>query len=193
MEVSQIKLLKDITSFLNTQKIPYMITGAWSSIYYGRPRASHDIDFVVELPVGDVKKTTDIFSKLPEDFMLQVETIDDAIKRKSLFQTVHLKTMLKIDFWILTEEKFDQSRFKRRKKIKVFNQLMYMASVEDTIIQKLRWFHMGRIEKHLIDAAFVYQIQQKNLDKKYLQFWIKELGLTKHYQLLQKVNLEQYL
>ena len=36
---------------------------------------------------------------------------------------------------------------------------MEMASAEDTILQKLKWFRMGKIEKHLVDAAFVYQIQ----------------------------------
>ena len=49
MENIQANLLRDIVHFLDAKKIPYMITGSWSSIYYGRPRASHDIDFVIEL------------------------------------------------------------------------------------------------------------------------------------------------
>lgn len=50
METGQLELLKKISVFLETHQIPYMITGAWSAIFYGRPRASHDIDFVVEIP-----------------------------------------------------------------------------------------------------------------------------------------------
>jgi len=51
----QAELLKIITTFLQKNDIHYMITGAWSAIFYGRPRASHDIDFVVEMTKDDVQ------------------------------------------------------------------------------------------------------------------------------------------
>ena len=193
MDTVQAKLLKDMTSFLDSHKIPYMITGSWSSIYYGRPRASHDIDFVVELPVENIENTTRLFSEIPETFIIQLETIKAAIENKNQFQAVHLPTMLKMDFWILTDEQFDKVRFLRRKRIKLFNQFMQMATSEDTIIQKLIWFSKGQTEKHLVDAAFVLQIQRKNLDHKYLQSWIKKLKLVKEYKLIKEIDLEDYL
>lgn len=191
METGQLELLKTTSSFLETQSIPYMITGAWSAIFYGRPRASHDIDFVVELHKEDIDKAIKTFEKLSDSFL--VEGVSEAVKHKSMFQILHLPTMLKLDFWILTDEEFDKSRFKRRKKVKILDQDMEMTTPEDTILQKLIWYRMGEIEKHLIDAAFVYQIQKKNLDKKYLQFWIKKLKLEKYYPKLKKIDLEQYL
>ena len=193
MDNSQAKLLKDPSSFLSFHKIPYMITGAWSVIFYGRPRASHDIDFVVELHREDLNEIVNVFDQLPEEFLIQVDSILEAVDKKSMFQVLHLPTMLKFDFWLLTDEEFDKSRFKRRKKVKVLDQVMEMASAEDTIIQKLRWYQQGKIEKHLIDAAFVYQIQQKNLDKGYLGLWVKKLKLEKFYRELKKMNLEEYL
>ncbi len=193
METPQAKILKDITYFLASSKIPYMITGSWSSIYYGRPRASHDIDFVVELKLEEEGKLTKIFSRLPETFMVQLETIKEAIKNKNQFQVLHLPTMLKMDFWILTDERFDKSRFFRRKRIKLFNRYMEMATPEDTIIQKLIWFSKGEIEKHLVDAAFVLQIQEKKLDRKYLNQWINKLKLKKYFEMLKKIDLEEYI
>lgn len=193
METDQLKLLKSVSSFLEKNKIPYMITGAWSAIFYGRPRASHDIDFVVELNPGDVEKVLSALNDLSDDFLVQPESIKEAIDTKGLFQIVHLPTMLKLDFWLLTDEEFDKARFKRRKKVEILDQEMEMASPEDTIIQKLRWYSQGEIEKHLIDAAFVYQIQKKSLDEKYLELWIGKLGLKKYYQKLETINLDQYL
>lgn len=193
METVQAGILKDITKFLTAHRIPYMITGSWSSIYYGRPRASHDIDFVVELPVENAEKTVQLFRKLPETFMIQLETIKEAIENKSQFQALHLPTMLKMDFWVLTDEEFDKNRFLRRRKIKLFNQYMQMATPEDTIIQKLIWYGKGQTEKHLIDAAFVFKIQGKNLDQKYLRNWIKKLKLGRYYKLMKEVDLEEYL
>lgn len=193
METPQAQILKDITVFLSTHKIPYMITGSWSSIYYGRPRASHDIDFVVELGFENASKTKEIFSRLPETFMIQTESIEEAIKNKSQFQVLHLPTMLKMDFWILTDGEFDKKRFLRRKRIRLFNQYMEMATPEDTIIQKLIWFSKGEIEKHLIDAAFVLQIQDKKLDRQYLHQWISKLKLKKYFEMLKKIDLEDYI
>ncbi len=52
----QEQLLKDITAFLVKAKIPYMVTGSLSVILYGRPRASHDIDFLIEAKQEDIIK-----------------------------------------------------------------------------------------------------------------------------------------
>lgn len=189
----QAELLKLISSFLKQNKIPYMITGAWSAIYYGRPRASHDVDFVLELTTHDFKKAFRAFKKLPHTFFVQTESIKEAIDQKSMFNVIHLPTTLKFDFWILTNEEFDKTRFARRKKVNILDQLMEMASAEDTILQKLKWFVMGKIEKHFVDAAFVYQIQKGKLDNDYLAKWCKRLKLDKYLRKLSKVNLEEYI
>lgn len=193
METDQLKLLQSVSAFLKKNRIPYMITGAWSAIFYGRPRASHDIDFVVELNASDIEKVTRAFNTLSDEFLIQIEGIKEAIKTKNIFQIIHLPTMLKLDFWLLTDEEFDQSRFKRRKMVEILGQLIEMASPEDTIIQKLRWYDQGKIEKHLVDAAFVYQIQKKNLDSRYLNLWVGKLGLKKYLQDLKRIDLEEYL
>lgn len=193
MDNDQTKLLKDISAFLSVNKITYMVTGAWSVIFYGLPRASHDIDFVIELHKADLSRIINVFGKLPGEFLIELDSITEAVNNKSMFQVLHLPTMLKFDFWLLTDEEFDKSRFKRRQRVKVLDQIMEMASKEDTIIQKLRWYKEGKIEKHLIDAAFVYQIQKENLDKKYLNFWVKKLGLENNYLKLGEINLEEYI
>lgn len=192
MENNQTELLKRVASFLTKHKIPYMITGAWSAIFYGRPRASHDIDFVVEINKKDLEKVLNSFKELSEDFLVQTEMIEEAVNYKSMFNIIHLPSMLKLDFWLLTADEFDKSRFKRRKKVKILDQIMNMASAEDTILQKLRWFNEAKIEKHLIDAAFVYQIQKNNLDFKYLELWVNKLGLKKYYLKLGKIDLKDY-
>ncbi|MBI2442895.1 MAG: hypothetical protein HYV40_03220, partial [Candidatus Levybacteria bacterium] len=101
METDQGRLLKDVTLFLGREKIPYMITGAWSVIYYGRPRASHDIDFIVEVGKDDADRVVALFEKLSSEFLLQPEQIRRAIDEESMFNILHLPSTLKLDFWIL--------------------------------------------------------------------------------------------
>lgn len=193
METDQGQLLKTIASFLDSQSIPYMLTGALSVVYWGRPRASHDIDFVVEIPEKNSASVLQSMSKLPGDFTVQPEEVSRAIRQKDMFSILHLPTMLKLDFWLLQDDAFDQSRFKRRSQVTLLNQKMTVTSPEDTILQKLRWYKEARIEKHLVDAAFVYQIQKVELDQSYLISWAKKLGVSKFLKKLEKINLEQYI
>lgn len=193
MEKDQANLLKVISIFLEKHNIPYMLTGALTVVYYGRPRASHDIDFVVEIHRSDIKRIVNAFKKLSTEYLIQTHDIQEAIIKKNMFNIIYLPTYTKLDFWLLTDEPFDKERFRRRQRIKLFYQFMTVSTPEDTVLQKLRWYKEANIEKHLIDAAFVYQIQKKNLDIKYLKTWVKKLKLTQFFQKLDKINLEQYL
>lgn len=192
MENSQGLLLKKISSFLQKNNIAYMITGAWSVIFYGRPRASHDIDFVIEINKKDLGKITDSFRKLPKEFLVQPEQISTAFSITGIFNILHLPTALKLDFWVLKNDAFDKTRFFRRLKKRILNQDMYLASAEDTILKKLLWYKEAKIEKHLIDAAFVYQIQKDNLDKRYLTSWVKKHKTTKLLKEISLIDLEEY-
>lgn len=191
-ETDQKQLLKDITSFLENRHIPYMITGAWSVIYYGRPRASHDIDFVVEIDKREIPKIKEAFQKLSHAYIVDLSLIEDAILHKAMFNLLYLPTGLKLDFWILKDDVFDKTRFARRKKVKLLGQIMSIATQEDTILKKLLWYKESKIEKHFIDAAFVYQIQKAHLDEKYLKKWAKKQKTTRLLKELAKINLEKY-
>ncbi len=188
----QEQLLKEITKLLDKFQIPYMVTGALSVIFYGRPRASHDIDFVIDVKRKDVEKIKKAFATLPSDFVVQQESIEDAILHKFSFNILHLPTMLKLDFFLLKNDEFDKSRFQRKKTVNVFEQKMTFASAEDTILIKLVWYKDTKIEKHLIDAAFVYQIQNKNLDKSYLLKWARKHQTEKLLEELVLIDLQSY-
>jgi len=192
MQEDQAELLKKITSLLDNSNIEYMITGAWSVIFYGRPRASHDIDFVIELEKKDFPKAKKLVSQIKNEFAVQEDSIKEAIEKKDMFNFFHLSTGLKIDFWLLTNDEFDKMRFSRRIKVPILDKEMVISTAEDTILQKLRWHKKAKIEKHLIDAAFVYQIQKENLTQKYLKDWAKKLKVEEDLEELEKINLEDY-
>lgn len=193
METDQAELVTSLAAFFEKNHIPYMITGAWSVIFYGRPRASHDIDYVVELYPKDIDQVLKAVDSLRLEFLIQKQQIRYGIEHTSIFQIIHRPTLLKIDVWLLTTDPFDKSRFRRKKIVKIFNTQTAIASAEDTILQKLRWNKQANLEKHRIDAAFVYQIQEKQLDHTYLIFWAKKLGVTKQLKQLGSINLEPYI
>lgn len=191
--VGQEQLLKEVTLLLEKAKIPYMVTGALSVIFYGRPRASHDIDFVIEAEEKDVPTLIDTFQALPHsEFIIDPHLIKDAVVQKRMFNLFHLPTMLKLDFFLLQDNAFDRERFRRRKELDLFGQKMTFASPEDTVLIKLQWYKETKIEKHLIDAAFVYQIQEAILDFPYVKAWARKQKTEHLLQKLKTIDLEQY-
>jgi hypothetical protein len=134
-----------------------------------------------------------VFKEIAGDFSFQPDAVEEAIKRKGMFNVVYLPSFLKLDFWLLKNEPFDRSRFGRRRMVTILGRPMRMASAEDTILQKLRWYKEAKIEKHLVDAAFVYQTQKKNLDNNYLKKWAKTLLVTEFFKELEKIDLEEYI
>jgi len=189
----QEQLLKTITLLLQKAHISYMVTGALSVIFYGRPRASHDIDLVIEAKKDKVANITKALASLSDEFLIDVGHVKDAIEQNLHgFNILHLQTMLKLDFWLLKDNSFDKSRFRRRKIVKIFGQQMTFSSPEDTILIKLLWYKESNIEKHLVDAAFVYQIQNESLDKEYLVRWSKKQKTENLLEEIKKIDLEKF-
>ena len=172
----QQKLLKKIVHTLEENHIEYMITGSVASSLYGEPRSTHDIDVVVAIKKTDADKLTHIFH--PPRFYLDKESVLKAIEEKDMFNLIDAEEGDKVDFWMLTDDPFDRSRFSRRQKEKVMGFHLQVSSPEDMILVKLKWAKLsGGSEKQFTDALRVYEVQSKKLDTKYLESWVMKLGL----------------
>ncbi|MEB2308610.1 MAG: hypothetical protein OZ917_04825 [Candidatus Brocadiaceae bacterium] len=183
--MSQQELLRKVTQTLDDAGIHYMITGSVASSLQGEPRSTHDIDLVVAIERTDAKKMIKAFP-LP-DYYLDEESIIDAINRQGMFNLIDVNSGDKVDFWILTNEPFDQSRFARRYAEELGGMRITVSRPEDTILAKLRWAKLsGGSEKQFTDALRVYEVQLKGLDMDYLHSWAKKIGVTSMLQRLQE-------
>jgi hypothetical protein len=93
----------------------------------------------------------------------------------------------KVDFWLLTEDPFDRSRFARRYFEGLLGMRIAVSSPEDTVLMKLRWSKMsGGSGKQFIDAVRVYEVQYEKLDQAYLLHWAKKLGIENEMERLKE-------
>ena len=174
--MSQQQLLKTVVSVLENAGIEYMLTGSLVSSLQGEPRSTHDIDLVITLSPQSVPVIMKAFPQ--SEFYINEQSMYDAIKHESMFNLISHQEGDKVDFWVLTQDPFDQSRFSRRKEEEVFGLRLLVSTPEDTILAKLRWAKLaGGSEKHFRDALRVYELQKDLLDEEYLERWIKSLGL----------------
>lgn len=153
-----------------------MITGSIVSSLQGEPRSTHDIDIIIGMEKLGADKLIEAFP--PPDFYLAKESILDGIDTRSMFSLIDLEGGGKVDFWILTNDPFDQSRFSRRYVEEFKGLKMRVSSPEDTILSKLRWAKFsGGSEKQFIDALRVYEVQYGKLDSDYLEHWSRKLDV----------------
>jgi hypothetical protein len=181
--MSQLELLTRVVEALAAAGIDYMVTGSVASSMQGAPRSTHDVDLVVAMKPEAVAHLVEAFP--PPDYYLTEEAIQDAIRGRSMFNLLSLNDGTKADFWMLTDEPFDQSRFARKWVADVFGMRLPVSAPEDTILVKLRWALLsGGSEKQVSDAQRVYQVQREKLDEEYVNRWAKELGVEDLWQRL---------
>ncbi len=102
----QLELLEKIIKFLAANSIQYMLTGSIVSSLQGIPRSTHDIDIIISITKADIPKIIRAFPQ--EDYYVNENSITEAISNKSQFNILDINEGDKIDFWILTDSKFDK-------------------------------------------------------------------------------------
>lgn len=174
--MSQQELLVRVVRELESAGIDYMLTGSLVSSLQGEPRSTHDIDVVVAIQLGAAKDLATAFP--PPDYYLSEESICDAIARHGMFNLIDVHGGDKVDFWMLTTDPFDTSRFARKYAEEALGLALTVSSPEDTILAKLNWARLsGGSEKQFVDALRVYEVQYGKLDLQYLDHWAKQLGV----------------
>ncbi|MEO0103665.1 MAG: hypothetical protein ABIK40_05265 [candidate division WOR-3 bacterium] len=181
MEIEEV--IKKVINILDKLNIPYLLTGALSVVYYGEPRATHDIDLVIQIKEDDI---TLLMKGFQDNFFIDEESIRNALKERSMFNAVHKDTNFKVDFWILTEDKFNKEMFNRRVKRNILGIEIYLPTPEDVIINKLEWFKMSNIDKHYYDALSVYCVQKDNLDIEYIKNCCKAKSILEIFERMEE-------
>jgi hypothetical protein len=169
--------LSRVTRALDERGIDYMLTGSWASSIQGEPRLTHDIDLVVAMRESDADGLIEAFPD--SDFYLSPQAVREAIQQCRMFNLLEMESGDKVDFWILTDQPFDTSRFARKRLEDAWGISLKVSAPEDTILAKLRWAEQsGGSEKQFTDALRIYEVQHPLLDMAYLDDWSRRLGVT---------------
>ena len=94
----------------------YFVGGSLASSLQGEPRATNDIDLVIELPLGEIGNFR---SSLGADFELDEDMLRDALLHARSANAFYLPTTTKIDFFGRGYDGFDAIEFERRQALAV--------------------------------------------------------------------------
>ena len=176
-----VRAVTPVVEALDTQNVPYLVGGSVASSVLGIARATLDVDLVADLRQAHVQG---FVQRLENTYYVDGEMITDAILRRSSFNVIHLDTMLKVDVFVLKDTEYDRQAFQRRLRDTLEDtddaRAFYLASAEDTILNKLDWYRMGDevSDRQWGDVLGVLKVQAELLDIEYLTHWGHKLGLT---------------
>ena len=170
-----------------------MVGGSAASSVHGWPRFTRDGDLVIRLPREDVDS---LVEELQSDFYIDSEQIRTAIDRRRSFNLIHLQTGFKFDLFPVTADPYDRVQFSRRRfqETKAFSPEpleFSVASPEDVILSKLRWYRLGgeTSEKQWNDVLGVIAVNRESLEMAYLHEWASYLKIE---DLLDRILAERH-
>jgi len=174
----ELEVLKVVTERLNRTNIPYMVSGSMAANYYTVPRMTRDIDIVVELKETNVDKFVDLFAG---NFYINKEMIKKEVRRQGMFNLIHTQFVVKIDFIVKKSSPYQDTAFSRKREVLVNSNPMWFVSPEDLVVSKLNWAKDSHSEIQLRDVRNLLETVD-NLDLKYIDKWISQLGLGQVYK-----------
>jgi hypothetical protein len=173
--MEQDELLRHAARCFDKHGIRYFVTGAVAAIAYGEPRLTNDIDIVADLEEDNIPRLKSCYPS--DEFYFDEESARRSVRTRSQFNIIHPGSGLKIDIMITQGDEFDQSRFRRARRLKPLEDTeVAFASPEDVILKKLDFYRQGRSDKHLRDIAGILKISADVIDLAYIEAWVRKLG-----------------
>lgn len=184
-------VLGNFTKRLDKIGIKYMLVGSMALAHYAMPRATVDIDIVVNILPENIDK---FIAEFEEDYYIPLESAKNAVRQKRMFNMLNNQTIWKIDCVVLKENEFDLNAFSRRQKVDYAGEFdVWIISREDLILSKLNWAKRTKSERQMLDVA---SLIRNGFDKEYVETWAKKLGvdelLRECFDLLDKNYDERY-
>lgn len=158
--------------------VAYFLGGSLASSFQGEPRATNDIDLVVDLSDAAVAP---LIAALGPDFDVDEGALRRAVRERSSWNVIFIPSVTKIDLFLLRDSPYDASEFARRQRVEVRpGRALHIKSAEDTVLRKLLWWRAGGevSERQWRDLVQVLRLSGDRLEDAYLDAWAGRLGLV---------------
>jgi hypothetical protein len=127
---------------LEQAAIPYAIVGSIASSVYGEPRATNDLDLVVQLSLRDAERLVGAFPG-ERFYVPPVEVVAAELARShgAHINVIALDSMVKLDVYPLPATQ--SGWFEKRRSLEIAGRNLWFAAPEVVILHKLIFYREG--------------------------------------------------
>lgn len=132
-----------LASIFEDLGIDYWLGGSLASSIHGEPRSTHDVDFVVDLELG---QCDELLCRLEVEYFVDADFVHEAVRRRDCFQVVQRSGYNRVDVFVKRSEPFADEQQRRRQRQLVDPEsggALWVTTAEDIVLQKLVWYRKG--------------------------------------------------
>lgn len=165
--------LGKIMDILHRHNIRFHLTGGITSVAYGEPRMTQDVDMVIDNHAVVQQLESFLESLHSSDFVYDEETIRSAVSGSRMFQLLDSVEVMKLDMY---PRELIPGELERSVQIEIFEGIAVpMASLPDTALAKLIWIAKGS-HKNRRDLRQLWRISAPD-QRRTIEHLALELGL----------------
>jgi hypothetical protein len=169
-----------VVDILEELGVRYHLGGSFASAIHGVPRQTMDADLIVDLDGGTVVR---LVERLRDRFYVDLDTAQEAVANRGSFNSIHLTSGFKVDFFVKGTGEFDDVELARGEITQISSdppRSAYVKSAEDTVLRKLQWYRSGGevSDRQWRDVLGVLMAAGGELDWPYIRDWALRLGVA---------------
>ena len=164
--------LYEVVAKLNSINVPYMLSGSVAMSFYTVSRSTYDIDLVVHLKESDIDNMEALFK---DDYFYK-PSVQEEVRRLGMFNVIMSKGGFKIDFIFVKNDEYSKQAFQNRVSFIDYGEPIFVISLEDLIIAKLKWIQDLYSERQLNDIKNLLTGNKPDLN--YIRSWVMKMNLN---------------
>ena len=168
------QLVADVVARLDESGIAHMLTGSIASSWYGEPRATQDVDIVIDPSPAALGQLVE--GLLGEAWYVDRDVAFNALRDRTQFNAIG-PDAFKVDFIVRHDRPFSRTEFDRRRPAELLGTRTFLPTVEDMVIAKLEWAQATDSDRQIRDVVGMLSVGGADIDAAYVDGWVQRLGL----------------
>lgn len=170
-----IQLINTVSRYLRQENIPHCLVGGITVAIWGRPRATEDVDLLVDIPEEALEAFHQYLAD--HDIRMDLEVARKAVREERSFALYDTWSIHWVDAKVPSRP-VDRFTLERVVTVELAEEPVPVATPEDVILHKL----ISRREQDLVDAKSIVLRRETDLDLDYIANRVRELDLGHHWE-----------
>ncbi len=159
----------------STDCTPQTVAGSLAAAYYAVPRATQDLDVVIEAERSGIDRV--VHGLRIAGLYVEQEAALEAQMVQGQFNAIDPSSGWKVDPIVRKDREYSQVEFGRRRQVRLLDVDVSIASLEDVLISKLEWSEIGDWALQRADVLPLLQRRWGEINHSYVATWVATLGL----------------